>query len=107
MLSRNILTAEAMLFDVMKRCLPTESYLKFGVIDTIETDLPKPKMLADCVGKLNTYIQDVQIAVNLLSSLGRSNNVQINSLHIYNVLNGQFPTPSVVALGHPCVENRG
>eukprot|EP00971_Amphidinium_carterae_P110066 2180242-Amphidinium_carterae.1 len=30
MLSMNILTAEAVLFDVMKRCLPTESYLKLG-----------------------------------------------------------------------------
>eukprot|EP00971_Amphidinium_carterae_P138658 2747401-Amphidinium_carterae.1 len=60
-----------MLFDVMKRCLPTESYLKLGVIDAIEADLPKPKTLAECGGKLRTYIQDVQIAINLLSSLGR------------------------------------
>eukprot|EP00971_Amphidinium_carterae_P322237 6404847-Amphidinium_carterae.1 len=69
----NILTAEAMLFDVIKRCLPTESYLKLGVIHSIESDLPKPKTLAECVGKLRTY-KDVQIAINLLSSLGLSNN---------------------------------
>eukprot|EP00971_Amphidinium_carterae_P107259 2124938-Amphidinium_carterae.1 len=82
------LPQEAMLFDVMKRCLPTYSYLKLGIIDTNETDLPKPKTLADCIGKLKTYIQDVQIAVNLLSSLGQTHNVQLNSLRIYNVLNG-------------------
>eukprot|EP00971_Amphidinium_carterae_P310469 6169467-Amphidinium_carterae.1 len=72
----------------MKRCLPTESYLKLGVIDSIESDLLKPKTLAECVGELRTYIQDIQIAINLLSSLGLSNNVQISSLRIYNVLNG-------------------
>eukprot|EP00971_Amphidinium_carterae_P229290 4548901-Amphidinium_carterae.1 len=54
----------------MKRFLPTESFLKLGVVNAIEADLPQPKTLVECLAKLRTYLQDCQIAINMLNTIG-------------------------------------
>eukprot|EP00971_Amphidinium_carterae_P231117 4586590-Amphidinium_carterae.1 len=54
----------------MKRYLPTDSFLKLGVVNAIETDLAQPKTLAEGLSKLRTYLQDCQIADNMLNTIG-------------------------------------
>eukprot|EP00971_Amphidinium_carterae_P212640 4220181-Amphidinium_carterae.1 len=86
MTSLGIYKTELMLFDVMKRYLPTDSFLKLGVVNAIEADLVQPKTLAECLSKLRTYLQDCQIAVNMLNKIGKTRNVELSTLRVYNVL---------------------
>eukprot|EP00971_Amphidinium_carterae_P219662 4361083-Amphidinium_carterae.1 len=88
MTSLGIYKSELMLFDVMKRFLPTESFLKLGVVNAIDANLAQPKTLAECLSKLRTYLQDCQIAINMLNTIGKTNNVVLSTLRVYNVLAG-------------------
>eukprot|EP00971_Amphidinium_carterae_P275437 5465092-Amphidinium_carterae.1 len=59
----------------MRRHLPSDSFVKIAVIDTIESRIQEPRSMSDCVTKLNSYLQDLQIADNILQSLGPVGNV--------------------------------
>eukprot|EP00971_Amphidinium_carterae_P194243 3854413-Amphidinium_carterae.1 len=69
-----------MLFDVMKRYLPTDSFLKLKVVNAIKTELAQPKTLSEVLAKLRTYLQDCQIAVNMLHTIGKTRNVELSTL---------------------------
>eukprot|EP00971_Amphidinium_carterae_P257906 5119472-Amphidinium_carterae.1 len=88
MTSLGIYNSELMLFDVMKRYLPTDSFLKLGVVNAIETELAQPRTLSEGLAKLRTYLQDCQIAVNMLNTIGKTRNVELSTLRVYNVLAG-------------------
>eukprot|EP00971_Amphidinium_carterae_P083614 1655201-Amphidinium_carterae.1 len=72
----------------MKRFLPTESFLQLGVVNAIEADLAQPKTLVECLAKLRTYLQDCQIAINMLNTIGKTRNVELSTLRVCNVLAG-------------------
>eukprot|EP00971_Amphidinium_carterae_P152389 3019867-Amphidinium_carterae.1 len=46
------------------------TFLKLGEVDASERRLPEPKTFAEGVTKLTNHLQDVEIAVNLLNTLG-------------------------------------
>eukprot|EP00971_Amphidinium_carterae_P007854 155550-Amphidinium_carterae.1 len=57
-----------------------------GVVNAIETDLAQPKTLTECMNKVRTYLQDCQIAINMLNSIGGSKNVELSTSRVYNAL---------------------
>eukprot|EP00971_Amphidinium_carterae_P192480 3819629-Amphidinium_carterae.1 len=87
MLVKGILESDKMLLDVMRRKLPSDSFVKLGVIDSMESRLPEPSNIAECSNKLRIYLQDLRIADGLLRSLGSTgNSVQLNSIKVFQVL---------------------
>eukprot|EP00971_Amphidinium_carterae_P255247 5067010-Amphidinium_carterae.1 len=87
MLGKGMFSTDRTLFDTMRRNLPTENFLKIAVINAVETRLAEPKTLPDCVTKLRTYIQDIQIAMGILQVFGPAQqNVQINPIRVCAVI---------------------
>eukprot|EP00971_Amphidinium_carterae_P219033 4347831-Amphidinium_carterae.1 len=58
-----------MLFDVMRRNLPSNSFVQVAVVDSLEVRLEEPRTIAECSIKLRTYLQDLKIAEGILGSL--------------------------------------
>eukprot|EP00971_Amphidinium_carterae_P340780 6479259-Amphidinium_carterae.4 len=85
MLMRGIVNSDKMLLDVMCKHLPSDSFVKLGDIDNVESRLTKPRTIAECSNKLRAYLQDLRIADGILRSLGSSGpktSVHLNSIKI-------------------------
>eukprot|EP00971_Amphidinium_carterae_P133634 2646920-Amphidinium_carterae.1 len=50
--------------------------------------MAQPKTMSEGLAKLRTYLQDCQIAANMLNTIGKTRNVELSTLHVYNVLAG-------------------
>eukprot|EP00971_Amphidinium_carterae_P121725 2410637-Amphidinium_carterae.1 len=59
-----------MLLDIMRKRLPSDSFLKLSLIDGVESSLKEPSNIADCSNTLRVYLQDLRIADGMLASLG-------------------------------------
>eukprot|EP00971_Amphidinium_carterae_P277547 5508468-Amphidinium_carterae.1 len=73
-----------MLFDVMRRNLPSNSFVQVVLVDSLEVRLAEPRTIADCSIKLQTYLQELKIAEGILESLVATANArpvtQINTI---------------------------
>eukprot|EP00971_Amphidinium_carterae_P111500 2208052-Amphidinium_carterae.2 len=70
MLVNGIVDSDKMLLDVMRKKLPSVSFVKLSLIDGVESRLKEPSNIADCSKTLRIYLQDLRIADGLLASLG-------------------------------------
>eukprot|EP00971_Amphidinium_carterae_P207936 4126129-Amphidinium_carterae.1 len=69
MLMRGIVNSERMLFDVMRRNLPSNSFVQVALVDSLEVRLAEPRTISECSVKLRTYLQELKIAEGILGSL--------------------------------------
>eukprot|EP00971_Amphidinium_carterae_P230378 4572141-Amphidinium_carterae.1 len=89
MLMTGIVNSDKMLLDVMRKHLPSDSFVKIGVIDSVESRLAEPHTIAECSNNLRVYLQDLRITDGSLRSLGSSGprtSVQLNSIKVYQAL---------------------
>eukprot|EP00971_Amphidinium_carterae_P348591 6490580-Amphidinium_carterae.1 len=90
MLMRGIVNSERMLFDVMRRNLPSNSFVQIALVDALEVRLAEPRTIPECSNKLRTYLQELKIAEGILGSLVATANArpitQINTIKVYQVL---------------------
>eukprot|EP00971_Amphidinium_carterae_P150428 2982398-Amphidinium_carterae.1 len=76
-----------MLLDVMRKKLPSDSFVKLSLVDGIESKLKEPSNIADCSKTLRTYLQDLRIADGMLASLGSTGTrIQLNTIKVFQVL---------------------
>eukprot|EP00971_Amphidinium_carterae_P175276 3474673-Amphidinium_carterae.1 len=71
MLMRGIVNSERMLFDVMRRDLPSNSFVQVALVDSLEVRLAEPRTISECSNKLRTYLQELKIAESTLSRCTR------------------------------------
>eukprot|EP00971_Amphidinium_carterae_P350695 6491688-Amphidinium_carterae.1 len=86
MLMRGIVNSERMLFDVMRRNLPSNSFVQIALVDSLEVRLAEPRTIPECSNKLRTYLQELKIAKGILGSLVATANArpitQINTIKV-------------------------
>eukprot|EP00971_Amphidinium_carterae_P200201 3973165-Amphidinium_carterae.1 len=63
MLMKGIVNSKRMLFDVMRRNLPSNSFVQVALVDSLEVRL---RTITECSSKLQTYLQELKIAVGIL-----------------------------------------
>eukprot|EP00971_Amphidinium_carterae_P157253 3117460-Amphidinium_carterae.1 len=92
MLVNGIVETDKMLLDVMRKKLPSDSFLKLSLLDGVESKIKEPSTLAECSTTLRVYLQDLRIADGMLGSLGAAtavggrSRIQLNSIKIFQVL---------------------
>eukprot|EP00971_Amphidinium_carterae_P283619 5630678-Amphidinium_carterae.1 len=90
MLMRGVVNSDKMLFNVMRRNLPSNAFVQVALVDSLEVRLAEPRTIAECSIKLQTYLQELKIAEGILGSLVATTNArpvtQINTIKVYQVL---------------------